>query len=130
MSVEKAVYARLSTATGLTALTSTRIAPAVNPQGVTYPSVTFRVISEERVTAMGSDPGIARARVQVDAWSDDFAEAEPVANQVRAALQRYRGTSATVEVLDVFVLNRTHLYQEDPVNVHQVSQDFEVIYRE
>ena len=52
---------------------------------------------------MGADPGIVHGRVQVDAWGLSYISARDVAEQIRAALERFRGTLDTTVVLDTFL---------------------------
>ncbi len=127
--VEKAIIARLKAFAGLTALVSTRIYSSTAPQNVVSPYVTLFRISTDRLSAMGLDIGIARARVQVDSWGATYASAKDVAEQVRAALQRFRGTSATIEILDVFILGEQDFYESDTL-IYHVTTDVEAIYRE
>lgn len=127
--IEQAIYTRLGAFAGLTALVSTRIYPALLPQDPVYPAVTYTTISAERVSAMGADPGVARRRMQVSAWGATFTSASDVAEQVRAALQRHRGTADGTEILDIYVENTLDLY-DDLAKVHQVVTDLDVVYRE
>ncbi len=81
---------------------------------------------------MGSDPGVARPRFQVSSWAKGtggFASARAVGDQVRAALQRYRGTLGGTEILDSFLDDERHLYDGD-LQLFQVSMDFLIWHRE
>lgn len=128
MTVEADLYTRLSGFAGLSALVGTRIYPQTIPQASAMPAVSYHRVSTVRTSAMGSDVTIARARFQVDVWTQDFDSTKAVARQVQAALQRYRGT-ATVEILACFFLNEVDLYEPEPEIFHQ-ALDFEVNYRE
>jgi hypothetical protein len=122
MSLESEVYSRLSGFAGLTALVSTRIYPLRLPQDTTLPAVTFTRLSASRLSAMGSDPGLVRARVQYDAWTEGsgaFDGARAIAEQIRAALQRWRTTSGTI-VQDSFLESEVELYEADVSTVHVV----------
>lgn len=129
MSIEKAIYTRLSEFAGLSALVAARIHPLKLPQNVTYPCVTFSKISTERHSAMGADAAVTRSRYQVSSWAKNYSDVEPVSEQVRAALQRFRGTVSSVVIQDIFIENELDLYESD-VNVYQIIQDFDVIYIE
>ena len=124
--IESTLYTRLSTYSGLTALVSTRIYPLVCPQGVTYPAVVYQRISTmAREVAMGSDPGIVRARVQVTAWADNYTSAKAVADKVRLALERYRTTG----LFDIYIIGENDLYDEEALK-YGVAVDAKVVYLE
>ena len=136
MTVEAEIYTRLKDFAGLSALVSDRIYPVTMPQNVEMPAVSYRRVSAERISAMGVDTGLVRARFQVDCWSgehDDgtvgtFDEARAVAKQVRLALQRWRNTSGTV-VQDTFMIGDQDLHEHDTETYH-AALDFEIFYEE
>ena len=126
MSIESTLYTRLSTFAGLTALVSTRIYPLIAPQGVTYPAVTYQRISTmPREVAMGSDPGIARARIQVTAWGDTYTSVKAIADQIRLALERYNTTG----IFDIYIIAENDLYDEEALKFG-AAIDAEVVYSE
>lgn len=128
MTVETVLFSRLSGFAGLNALISNRVYPTVIPQNSPLPVVSYRRISTTRESAMGSDTGIARARFQLDSFAESFSAVRPVAEQVRAALQRWRNNSGTV-VQDSFILSEDDDYDHE-TKLYRVMQDFEVIYVE
>lgn len=127
--LEEAVFARLQAVSGVTDLVGTRVHPAPLPQGVGMPAVSYQRVSAVRESAMGSDVGVARVRIEVSSWSTQYSGAKQLATAVRAALQRFRGTSAGVEVLDVFVANDLDLFEEER-ELHRVLTDFDIWHRE
>lgn len=127
--IEQHLYQRLSGFAGLTALVVARIYPQKLPQKPVYPAVTYLTVSAVRESAMGSDPGVARRRFSVIAWGATFTSASDVAEQVRAALQRYRGTLDGTEILDSYIELTRDLYHDD-AKVYSVVNDFDVVYRE
>lgn len=128
MSVETVLFSRLSEHTGLNALVSTRVYPNLIPQNATMPVVSYHRISTHRESAMGVDTGVARARFQLDAFAATYSAVRAVAEQIRAALQRWTNASGTV-VQDSFILGEQEFY-EDETKRFRVSQDFEIIYVE
>ena len=124
--IEATLYTRLSTFAGLTALVSTRIYPLICPQGVTYPAVTYQRISTmPREVAMGSDPGIARARIQVSAWGVTYSSVKAIADQIRLALERYNTTG----IFGTFIIAENDLYDEEALK-YGVAVDAEVMFSE
>lgn len=128
MSIESVLYDRASNFAGLSALVGSRIYPNLQPQNVADKSVTFRRISSQRVSAMGADTGLVRARYQFDAWADNYDDARAIADQLRLCFQRWNTTVGTV-VQDVYLLNDVELYEDD-TQTHHVAIDLDVVYRE
>ena len=127
--VEQALFTRLSGFAGLTALVSTRVFPVTLPQQVTYPAVVMQKVSAVRHPAFNTDSGVTSARFQVSAFGKTYSATKAVIDQVRAALQRFRGTVSTVVIQDIMVDGEIHLYE--PTNkTHQVSMDFLIHHRE
>jgi hypothetical protein len=127
--IEQHLYQRLTGFAGLTALVATRVYPQKLPQEPTYPAVTYLTVSALRESAMSADPGVARRRFSVIAWGATFTSASDVAEQVRAALQRYKGTLDGTEVLDSYIVLTRDLYNDD-AKVFSVVNDFDIAYRE
>lgn len=121
--------ARLEAVSAVTDVVGTRIYPEPLRQETTLPAVGYQRVSAQRDSAMGSDTGIARVRMQVSTWATQYSQAKTLATAVRAALQRFRGTVATVEILDVFVLNDLDLHEAE-IEVHRVLTDYEILHRE
>jgi len=130
--IDEAIFSRLSNYAGLTALVGTSpagIFPVIAPQDVARPFVVFQKISNERISAMGSDTDIARARFQFTSYAETHEGARDVGKQVRLALQRYSGVVATVTIDDIFIENELDDYDPETL-LHSKVQDFEVIHRE
>lgn len=127
--LEEVLASRLTTFAALTALVGPRIYPVVLPQTPTYPCVTYQRISTTRESAMGVEVGIAHARVQCSAWAQTYTAAKGVKEQLRAALERWRGTVLGVVVQDSFFLNELDLYEAD-VRIWHLPVDFMIHYAE
>jgi len=134
--IEEAIFTRLSNFAGLTALIGAppacRLFPRLNMQDVTYPSVTFMRVSAHRESAMGADPGLVHARFQLDAWDIDRDNCRDVTEQLRQALQRWRGLVAGVTVQDTFLEDQQEPAPElvDAVPVFRSITDVMVHYNE
>ena len=132
MSVEATLFTRLTTHAGLSALISTRVHPNKLPQGVALPAVSYRRVSAARVSAMGADTGLVRARFQFDAWAAGYQALLDVKEQLRLALERFSTTTGTV-IQDIFFLNETDMFEaakEREAEIHHGALDFEIIYEE
>lgn len=134
--IEEALVTRAAATAGLTALigagASMRFYPQQLPQKPTYPAVTYTQVSAPREQAMGSDPGIVQARVQLSAWGSSAQSARDVAEQLRAAFERWRGTVGGVVVLDTLDWSTLDAPPElvAGVIVRQRICECRVIYRE
>ena len=135
--LESALWTRLSGYAGLIALVNKRIYPVVAPQAAQAPFVTYQRISTTRESAMGSDPGVAHVRMQVDCYgaaspvSDGYADAKAVAAQVRGALQRWSDSTTSPEILDTFVDNEQDIFDPaDAERYHRVTLEFMIHHRE
>lgn len=98
MSIEGALYDRLSGYAGLSALVSTRIYNFELPQNPTYPAVAFAKIDSSPIQAMGSNAGLIQSRWIVISFAATRAALLSVDSQVIAALDRYSGTHDTTEL--------------------------------
>lgn len=123
------MYARLQAVTAVTDLVGTRVVPAPLEQDSAFPAVVYQRISAAREHAMGSDPGLAMPRVQIDSWAQTYKAAVELAAEVRGALSRFRGTVTGVEILDAFLENERDDYDQDR-ELHRVQQDYRIWHRE
>jgi hypothetical protein len=134
MNLYEALYHRLTNYSGLTDLVSTRIYPIKMPQAVTYPAVTFQVISGlPRTHLMGSDDSLAAPRVQVSAWGESLSDACDVADQIRAALQDFSGTmggDGGVTVQRIFLESDQISLYDSESEIYHVAQDFFIWWEE
>lgn len=114
VSVGLALVSRLTTVAAVTALVGSRIYPLKVPQGATMPCIRYANISTiERVNAMGNDPGPVSQRMQLDCYGTTYASARAVFEATQAALQRYRGTEAGIEVMASFIDDEQDSFEED-----------------
>lgn len=123
--VENAVRTRLTAHAGTTALIGTRAYYGMLPQAPTLPACVVQQISGPRNSAMGADVDKFEARVQVKAHAISRAGAKALAEQARAALQRYNGTSAGTVVNASFLVDED-AEMEPETNIWTVRQDYMV----
>ncbi len=127
--VEQALAARLEGSTSVTSLASTRIYPMHLPQDPRFPAVTYDHISGVREWTMNVDPGTVTARMQVTSWAKDPLSAANLMEGVRAATQRWAGTSTGVVVDEIFIENEFSFYDDD-TSTYAHSLDLIVHYQE
>lgn len=125
MRTSEHVFALLSAHAPLVALVADRIYPLVAPQRAPTPRVVFTVVDDVGVTSLlGFTSGLSDIRLQVDAYSPNYDEAQAVADAVDEVLKSY------VSLLFSSVrVARRDLY-EDTTELNRVSLDFKVWKKE
>lgn len=119
------VFALLSVHAPLVALVGDRIYPLVAPQNAPAPRVVFTVVDDVGVTSLqGFTSGLSIVRLQVDAYSRDYDEAQAVADAVDDVLKSH----VTLLFSSVRVARRD-LY-EDTTELNRVSLDFTISKKE
>jgi hypothetical protein len=121
----KAVFDRLFGETGA----EDRVYSLVLPQNPAYPAISFQQISATRTHAMGSDGPLVRVRVQVNSWGRTYADARTLAGEVLTRLNRFKGESGGIQVLDVLLDNELDTYEMD-ADVRRVVQDYTIFVEE
>ena len=133
MTIEEGLRTHLTAHAGLTALVASRIFMPPMPQDVVFPAVTFWKVTAERQHAMVADAGMVGARIQVDAWGAEAAgklALIQVCEQVRAALQDFRGNMGTVEVQRVFIEDESDMPFDPATRSHHRLQEYMIWHRE
>lgn len=131
MSVERAIYERLSTTSGVTALVGTRITPDTRAQGGNLPAIVYGVNSEEAINALLSKVA-SRAEIEVLAISSTKASAVAIGSAVVESLDRYFVTTAFVRILQSIHLRSVGQYLPpsagESVGMFTQTSVFGVIY--
>lgn len=121
--VAQAVRTRLTEHAGTAALIGTRAWFDMLPQNPTLPASIVQQISGPRNSAMGVDVAQFEARVQVKACASTRAGAKALAEQHRAALQRYGGTVASTVIHDCYLVDEDEMVEPE-VGIYVVRQDY------
>lgn len=100
--MEEALIARLLATAAVTAIFGTRITPVLRPQGEALPAATVQTVSGERRRHYQGHDELIGARVQIDCWGRNYAEAKTGARAVIAALAD-PFSSAITDIQGVFV---------------------------
>jgi hypothetical protein len=132
--IRSAIRTYLLTQTDLTNLISTRIYLTRIPDNGTYPCITFRRISSGRQHDLDGAAGYAESNFEFEVWSDDSEEVEDVCEELRQALQGFRGTMGTTAVKRVTLEDEQDFYHPpisgDDVGVHRTVVRYIVGYVE
>ena len=127
MSINTALYSRLSSFAGLFALVGNRIYPVLIPESAQLPAVAYSLISTPEIHAMNADPTINGPRYQISCRSATFSSAEDVAEQVKLALKDYSGTVEGIVIQRIFYKDEKHFDEPDTKTFH-IAIDFIVWY--
>jgi hypothetical protein len=128
MTIEEAVYNYLLGITAITDIVSTRIYPAVLPQGVDLPALTYMQISNP----VHHDVDIAYPRMQISSWAENYADVKSLFYAVKEAMQRYKGVmggASGVKVSQVVFLDSFDAYNQ-ATGIWHIPSDYKIIYRE
>lgn len=118
--IELAFVTYLSAYAGLQALVGSRIYPQQLPEGVQLPAISYQRVSGPRIRSHSGPSELAHPRYQFNVWGDRYSDAKTVADQLRFALDGFRGTMGEVSVQAAFV-------EDDRDDFDTVTQQHRVI---
>ena len=117
----------ISTAVG------TRVYPQFLPQNTQSDSIVYQKVSDVGDHTLEGPTGLARPRMQIDAWSRTNNGANALALLIKERLDGYQGTMGAggdqVTVQGVFFESARDLY-DDSAKLHRVSADYFIAYDE
>lgn len=113
MAIEADLRTYLLAQAGISALVSTRCYPLTLPQGVTLPAITYQTIAHPGLISHDGAVGLARVRIQVDCWDDDYAGALALGAQVRSALLGYAGAMGATAAANGRIVNELDDYEPE-----------------
>ncbi|MBL4702090.1 MAG: DUF3168 domain-containing protein [Phycisphaeraceae bacterium] len=125
MILEEGIFSHLSGNAAVSALVASRIHPVTLPQSVTFPALSYRRISGQRVNHLAGSSGLQHPRIQMSAWSKTYSQAKNITENVRLSLEGFRGTMGTIQVDGVVFLGDHDLY-EDETELYHIASDFEI----
>jgi len=129
--IEEALNTVLEANSAVVALVSGRIYPVLAPEPPQYPFIAYTLASETNYSAMGTDAGTLRRRYQFDCYDKTATGASNLADAVKAALLRYRGTvnytGGSTVIRDIFALGQVDLFDFEARKFKR-AVDFDVVY--
>lgn len=133
--IEKALRSILVNTAAVSAIVGTRIYQTKLPQTPTYPSIVFIKQSNEMINRLATDTDIAETRFDVIAASTTADATANLANEIRAILQRYKGSTAgtgftggATTILDCWVMNIDSDYEAD-LELYFSTLDIKIVHR-
>ena len=122
--LEEALRAKVLSSTDVTDDIGQRLYMLKMPQSPTYPAVTYFKVSRPR----HHDIDVAYPRYQFDTWAENYLTARRVADNIRRALQREKGTWGNVKVIQGVYLDESDDYEPD-TKLYHIATDYKIIYR-
>lgn len=129
MTIESDLRTYLIADTTVAALVATRMYPQFLPQSVTYPAISYSVVSRVSSRDLSGPSGRVRVRISVNCWAETYAEAKSLSEAVRQRLDGFKGNMGSSEAGSVKLDNSFDDY-EDAVKIHRVFQDFIISHTE
>jgi hypothetical protein len=119
MSLGLKVYAALANNSGVAALVSTRIHPAILPQTPTYPAISYLRVSN---TGQQGSTKLRETRYQINCWGATYAAAQSLAVAVKTAFEEYVEAATTPRIEMTLVVNELDDY-DDQADIFRVIVD-------
>jgi len=128
--IEESIHYELRHDADITALVSNRIYPLLLPQEVTYPAISFQLISSQRIHDIGGPTGRAHPRIQIDCWAETYSGVKDLSNEVRLCLDGFKGTiNAETDIGGIYLDGERDIY-EVSIDIYRVTMDFFVPHGE
>lgn len=128
MTLEEAIFYKLSNTAPVSLIVSSRIYPILLPENTQFPCISYQIIFMERFNSMTGHLGTTTAQVQIDSWSKTATEARTLAKKVHNALNAFSGTINTLEV-SCLSLSEQDFFESD-VEVYRRMQEYQFIFTE
>jgi hypothetical protein len=122
--IGKLIYARLSTASNITAIISTNIYPDITPQNVDYPFIVYSIIDSNPVDFKDGQSNLEEIDLQIDVYTQNYDTTQNLSNLIRNRLDRFVGTVDGVEVQTIKYVRQSSQVFNAELSVYWVSIDF------
>jgi len=122
--IGKLIYARLSTASNITAIISTNIYPDITPQNVDYPFIVYTIIDSNPVDFKDGQSNLEEIDLQIDVYTQNYDTTQNLSNLIRNRLDRFVGTLEGVEVQTIKYVRQSSEVFNAELSVYWVSIDF------
>lgn len=122
--IGKLIYARLSTASNITAIISTNIYPDITPQNVDYPFIVYSIIDSNPVDFKDGQSNLEEIDLQIDVYTQNYDTTQNLSNLIRNRLDRFVGTLEGVEVQTIKYVRQSSQVFNAELSVYWASIDF------
>lgn len=124
MNVSPAVYNILRGVTAITDLVSDRIYPDTLPQKQPYPAIVHYVENVDKTTYTGGATTNYKITVNLDIFFQVYANGKTLAEEVKNAIEGYRGTVGGVQVQLAFFQSQTDANYVQETETHVITQSY------
>ena len=112
------IYSLLSNSTDVTDIVSTRIYPFLAIEDVVYPYLVYTIENVDPTVSNCGASQLDKVTFNLEIYTKTLGQLEDLGNKVRAALDRYKGTTETIDVQIIAYQNEDYGYaDEDRVNL-------------
>ena len=131
MTIEADLVSILRGSSSVAAYSSNRVYLEQLPQNVTYPAISYLLVSSVRTPLMGNDAVNVQSRFQFDCWAATPSSANALSDALLRAIERYGPSSTgTMDIETIFIEDVQTITEEDPdEKVFRRSIDAVVCYR-
>ncbi len=124
MSIEIALRNKLLENVNLENIVGERMYLLKLPQNPVYPAVVYFKVSNPRHHAIG----VAYPRFQFSVFAKTYKEAKKVADLIRFVIQREKGITGGIPIIQGVYLNEIDLYESD-TQLYHIACDYKIIYK-
>jgi len=129
-SIEEALYSKLSNASAVTDLVSTRIYPVLAAQSASGDYIRYGKVSGQPYHTMQAPAGLRWARFSVMCHASTFSSCKAIAAAVLATLDGIAETVSSVEIGACLSQEEVDLEYDDEARMYGRAVDFLVLYSE
>lgn len=131
MTIETEIRTRLAADGTIAGLVGTRIYAVRLPQDPSYPAIIYSRVSGVRLHNLDGPAGRAMPRLSIDCWSETYVGAQALAAAVRASLDGFNGSLATLKAV-ILIENEIDLFDADAgqEGAYRIVQDYIVNHEE
>jgi len=123
--IGKVIYNILSNDSDVNTAVSGSIFPITAPQTTALPFIVYRTISNDAIDDKDGVSGFEYRHVQLDIFAEDYADADDIAEKVRAALDGFEGTNSGVNVGYIRLDDQGDAYDEQ-AEATGVTQEYRI----
>ena len=127
---EAGIFRRLTADAAVNALAGTRVYPLVLPDEGPMPAITYQRISPGRSYTTTGRVELARIRLQIDCWAEEYSQVKALFAGVLASLECFRGTLPEGTYVDTIQLDSASDLYDSVSRLYRVTSDFFVFAAE
>jgi hypothetical protein len=128
--IEHAIRSILAKHYDIKALVGDKIYYVHAVKEVTPPYITIQKVANTRLYSHQGDSGLARPRLQINAFASTYLEAKTVVEAMVWALTGFRGISEGVHIQMCLLVSEVDLPYENQLNLYGIAVDYVIYHRQ